>query len=542
MQRKKQLRLAAVIVTAGLAIPTSVALAADEPTEFPATSYAPVYLVDGADNIQHPAGTLMDWNDYRGAHISAIPVSETPTNYEPTRLPYVDGAEEWINFISPPGEEFDRSGWLAYGNKVALSGKGALLPIVTPGQVLFGLPGQAAVKAAGGTYSLGVAYIHTNGLYVVTAFFTTINVDAGTGTWRFATPTTKQATSTALSASPMAVSLGMAVELTATVTPSAATGNVQFKDGDTSLGTTASAGGLATLTTTSLAAGSHSITAVYAGDSAYEGSTSSPVTVQVNAITGPDESELTAGNMGGITVTLEGKNARITMDASNNGKVVNVFGYSDPMLLGQRTVSGGEATVSVAGFSAGEHKIAVVDATTGAIIGWAGGIIIASADMEGMRDLEAVVTRSTDGELMLIAPDNSTPALIGNPVLDAGGRSLSTGVLGPFSVIDERLISKPGWDLTTAVETFTLRGGTDTIANSSLGLVPQLLANTGPGVPTLGATQTAGVAVYTSLFAELLAGNHDNKADFDADLSFLAPLGAVPGTYTSVLTLTLVSK
>jgi len=485
----------------------------------------------------------MEWDDWRMAHLAAIPCPETPTDYETVRLPYVEGSEEFINFISEPGKEFNRNDWLAWGDKWAFQGggtKGAMLPFVTPDKVLYG--SGPAVKAAGGTYSLGVAYLHTNGLYVVTAFFTTINVDAGTGDWKFATPTTKQATSTALSASATSVSLGAAVELTATVTPSAATGNVQFKDGDTSLGIAASAGGQAKLTTTSLAAGSHSITAVFAGDSAYEGSTSAPVTVQVNAITGPDESELTPANMGGITVTLEGKNARITMDASNNGKVVNVFGYSDPMLLGQRTVTGGEATVSVAGLPAGEHKIAVVDAATGDIIGWAGGIVIASADMEGMRDLEAEVTRSTDGELKLIAPDNSTPALIGNPTLDASGRSLSTGELGPFSVIDERLISKPGWDLNTAVDTFTLSGGTDTIANSSLGLAPKLLTNTGPGVPTLGAAQPAGVAVYSSLFAELLAGNHNNKADFDADLSFLAPLGAVPGTYTSVLTLTLVSK
>ena len=538
--RKRNLgRLVAVVAAAGLMVPAGVAFAADEPTEFPATSHAPVYLVDTNDNVQIPPGTLMDWDDWMGAHLSIIPCPTTPTDYDTVWLPYVDGGEEFMNFMSEPGKEFNRNDWIAWGDRGPLVAKGALLPNVMPAQVAYGSPGT--VKALGGTYSLGIAYVHTNGLYVVTAFFTTINVDPG-GTWKFATPTTKQATSTALSASATSVSLGMPVQLTATVTPAAATGNVQFKDGATSLGTAASAGGVATLTTTSLAAGSHSITAVYAGDSAYEGSTSAPVTVQVNAITGPDESELTAGNMGGITVTLEGKNARITMDASHNGKVVNVFGYSDPMLLGQRTVSGGEATVSVAGLTAGEHKIAVVDATTGDIIGWAGGIMIASADMEGMRDLEAEVTRSTDGELKLIAPDNSTPALIGNPVLDAGGRSLSTGVLGPFSVIDERLVSKPGWNLTTAVDTFTLRGGTDTIANSSLGLDPQLLANTGPGVPTLGATQVAGAAVYSSLFAELAAGNHDTKADFDADLSFLAPLGAVPGTYTSVLTLTLVSK
>ena len=527
------------LAIAGLMMPVGIATAAVEPTEFPATSYAPVYLVDGNDNVQFAPGTTMGWDDWRMAHLSAIPVATTPTDYETVRLPYVAGSEQYINFISLPGDEFSRSTWIAWGDKWDLvNNKGPLLPFVLPTTVLYGNPGS--VKAAGGTYSLGIAYIHTNGLYVVTAFFTTINVDAGTGDWKFATPVTKQATSTALSASATSVSLGTAVELTATVTPSAATGNVQFLDGGNSLGIAASAGGVATLTANSLAAGSHSITAVFAGDSTYAGSTSAPVVVEVAPIVGPDESELISTNTGGISVTVEGKNAIITMNASNNGKVVNVFGYSTPVLLGQRTVSGGEAVVSLAGLPAGEHKIAVVDATTSAIIGWAGGVMVASADMEGMRDLQAEVTRSTDGELKLIAPDNSTPALINNPVLGADGRSLSTGVLGAFSVIDERLLSKPGWDLTTAVDSFT--NGTDTIDNTSLGLAPQLVSNTGPGVPTLGAEQLAGIAVYSSRFAELVAGSHDNKADFNAALSFKAPLGAVPGTYTSQLTLTLVSK
>ena len=68
---------------------------------------------------------------------------------------------------------------------------------------------------------------------------------------------------------------------TATVSPAPTNGeSVTFKDGSTTLGTGTLSSGQATYTTTAtqLAAGSHSITAVYAGDGAYGASTSSPLT------------------------------------------------------------------------------------------------------------------------------------------------------------------------------------------------------------------------------------------------------------------------
>lgn len=90
------------------------------------------------------------------------------------------------------------------------------------------------------------------------------------------------ATTTTLGASPNPSTVGQGVVFTATVSPSAATGNVQFFDGSTLLATVALGGGQATLTTSTLAAGSHSITAVYGGDSAYSGGTSNVVTQTVN--------------------------------------------------------------------------------------------------------------------------------------------------------------------------------------------------------------------------------------------------------------------
>lgn len=78
---------------------------------------------------------------------------------------------------------------------------------------------------------------------------------------------------------------GQVVTFTATVTSSAGTpsGTVSFKDGATVLGTTPlNGGGTATFLTSTLAAGSHSITALYNSNGNFSSSTSSPVIQTVN--------------------------------------------------------------------------------------------------------------------------------------------------------------------------------------------------------------------------------------------------------------------
>jgi len=73
------------------------------------------------------------------------------------------------------------------------------------------------------------------------------------------------------------------VTFTATFTPSAATGTVQFKDGATVLGSVTVSGGAAAFQTSTLAVGSHSITAVYSGDGNYNTSTPSGLTQTITA-------------------------------------------------------------------------------------------------------------------------------------------------------------------------------------------------------------------------------------------------------------------
>jgi hypothetical protein len=91
------------------------------------------------------------------------------------------------------------------------------------------------------------------------------------------------ATTTELSSDINPSSQGQAITLTATVSPSGSytpTGKVKFLDGTRTIGTATLSGGIARMSKSNLAVGTHPITAQYVGDAANAKSTS-PVLEQI---------------------------------------------------------------------------------------------------------------------------------------------------------------------------------------------------------------------------------------------------------------------
>ncbi|HET6419778.1 MAG TPA: Ig-like domain repeat protein [Geobacteraceae bacterium] len=121
----------------------------------------------------------------------------------------------------------------------------------------------------------------------------------------------KAATTTGLTSSPNPSTAGQQVTFTATVTGVTIipAGTVTFMDGPTTIGTaTLGAGGQATFTTSTLAAGAHSITATYGGNANYD-SSSAAVTQTANeasAITSASSATFTIGAAGTFTVIATG--------------------------------------------------------------------------------------------------------------------------------------------------------------------------------------------------------------------------------------------
>ncbi|MGB4759186.1 MAG: glycosyl hydrolase [Candidatus Saccharimonadales bacterium] len=93
-------------------------------------------------------------------------------------------------------------------------------------------------------------------------------------------------TTTSLAASPAgSATTGATVTLTATISPSGATGTVTFKDGATTIGSGSVSSGVASTTTSSLSLGAHTLTAEFASSNtgAYSNSTSNGVSYTISA-------------------------------------------------------------------------------------------------------------------------------------------------------------------------------------------------------------------------------------------------------------------
>jgi hypothetical protein len=152
---------------------------------------------------------------------------------------------------------------------------------------------------------------HTYGFYSI-ATDNAGNVEPAKSAAEASTVVAGASTTTALSASPLTANPGTAVTFTATVTPAAATGTVTFLNGAATLGQGTLSGGIASFTTSSLAAGSYSVTAVYGGNTVYAGSTSAAVAETIVApgftlSASPSSLAIAAGATGSATITLTPK-------------------------------------------------------------------------------------------------------------------------------------------------------------------------------------------------------------------------------------------
>lgn len=113
------------------------------------------------------------------------------------------------------------------------------------------------------------------------------------------------ATTTSLSPSNANPPSGTPISLTATIAPSAATGTVTFKDGSTTIGTAPVSSGAATISNVNLSVGTHSITAVYGGDTTYATSTSAISIVTVSAASGSTRADSTTITADSTAYTMD---------------------------------------------------------------------------------------------------------------------------------------------------------------------------------------------------------------------------------------------
>ncbi len=160
----------------------------------------------------------------------------------------------------------------------------------------------------------------------------------------------EQTSVTTLSAGPNPAAVGQSVTLTASVSPSTATGSINFMDGATLLATVPIASGTATYTTSSLALGPHTLTAVYSGDTILASSTSAPIVEQIELV-----SSLTL-SVSPVPSTLGGT-VVFTATVSPSLATGKVTFYDGTLVLGTAVVTGGTATFHTSLLTGGSHTL-----------------------------------------------------------------------------------------------------------------------------------------------------------------------------------------
>jgi hypothetical protein len=180
------------------------------------------------------------------------------------------------------------------------------------------------------------------------------------------TPNTQAATTTTLTASRASSVYREPVTLTAKVAagsePAPNGGSVTFAAGGKAIGTEKIVSGKAELTTTGLAVGAESITAVYAGVSGFAGSTSKAVDVAVG------KAESTVSLKASPDLVVSGKEVTLTaIVAGQFGGTAtgSVTFYSGTEVLKTVTLGAAKATYSTSTLSVGAHAIKAVYAGDG---------------------------------------------------------------------------------------------------------------------------------------------------------------------------------
>jgi hypothetical protein len=168
---------------------------------------------------------------------------------------------------------------------------------------------------------------------------------------------TAVSTATSLSASATQINVGQSVTFSVGVSAtsgSTPSGTVTLMDGSTSLGTASLTNGAATFSIVSLAAGTHSITASYAGDAADQSSTSSALSIQVNGAALQTSTVTLAAS---ATTAVSGQSITLTATvtpAAANGTLSFKDGSA---ALGSATLASGKGVLAVSTLSVGTHSL-----------------------------------------------------------------------------------------------------------------------------------------------------------------------------------------
>ena len=366
-------------------------------------------------------------------------------------------------------------------------------PSAATGTVTF-LDGSTTLGT--GTLSAGVATFSTTTLGIGTHAITASYSGAGSA-YNGSTSTplsiavTTLATTTTLSASTATAAVGTAVTFTAMVSPSAATGTVTFYDGATALGMGTLASGVATFSTTTLALGAHTVTAVYGSATPYAGSTSAASTITMTSI-----ATTTVLTSSASTATAASP-VTLTATVSPSAATGMVTFYDGVTALGISTLSNGVATFPVSALVIGSHSLTAKYAGAGNYGGSTSNAVTVTGTAAATTiGLVSSTASAFAGATVTFTATVASSAATGTVTFYDGATSLGTGTLASgtatlalstLSVGSHSITAVYGGDTNYATSTSSAVPVTITINTTTLALI----ANTTTAVTGTNVTFTA---------------------------------------------------
>lgn len=462
-------------------------------------------------------------------------------------------------FIVAQGHENDMKYYSATSPSATFSGS-MVEPNLTPSNLIgpaganAPVAGQAAVKAAGGAYSLGLAYTMNSGVTIADGglYYVHVNIAPG-GAYTFSQVEVAKTASTTTVSAPATATEGGNVTVSATVAPSAATGTVQFQDGGVNLGSpVAVSGGSASTTISAIAAGSHSITAVYSGDSTYASSTSSAATITVAGAPKSTTLALTAVSATGQASDSVVYTATVTPSAATGSVAFSAqLAGGSSVALGTVPVSGGVATVTKGGLPAGAWTITAAFTGTGVYqpsTATASLSLTAPANA-ATPDPQTVTVDVPAGTLTI-----TTPWTVGNPLklgtLELNQANSTFQLHAPVTfasandqasgiqVISARA-ANPHFTAQVASTDFTSASGSFAAGTASLiNIAPHQVSGNSLLATNVTPTQISALSNTAQTFATY-GGAQLGTAWLSADLNIAGVPSSTPaGTYTATVTFT----
>ncbi|MEG9433486.1 Ig-like domain repeat protein [Terriglobus sp. ADX1] len=384
-------------------------------------------------------------------------------------------------------------------------------------------------------------------------------------------------TNTGIGGASLTLTAGVSAAVTVNGLTAHPSGTVTFLDGSTTIGTgSLNANGTATLTTSTLAVGTHNLTAVYQGDSTFQGSTSAPLSQVIrNATTQTTLSTSGSPSHYGNAVTFTANVTGESVTPTGNVKFLD-----GTTALGQVALNHGTATLTLTTLTPGMHTITVSYAgdsdNSSSISGAVAQQVTQISQLTLVSNMNPALTLDTP---VLIATIKTAVApvptgsirflegttLLGTSVLDANGTASITAAAfaAGTHVITAQFAGDVATDATTSAaltQVVNLRATqtslTSTAASTATNGVQSLVAvvkGTGPVAPTgivtfysggksigSGRLDTTGVATLS--VQNTVVDGASLTASYSGDVNYAASTSAqvqLPPTSATNFTLSL---